>query len=49
MENENNDIKIKLDDTKIINMCPCCGKGITEASDAGNGFCLACTRAGLLN
>lgn len=49
MINENNDAIIKLDDTEIVNTCPCCGEGITEASDAGNGFCLVCTRAGLID
>ena len=49
MANESDNAEIKLDDTKIINTCPCCGEGITEKSDAGNGFCVACTQAGLID
>lgn len=33
-----------LDSSKVITTCPKCGKEITEANDAGNGFCIECTQ-----
>lgn len=38
----------KLDTTQVITTCPKCGSNITEANDAGNGFCLDCTSEGLV-
>ncbi len=37
----------KLDTTQVITTCPECGCDITEANNAGNGFCLDCIRNGL--
>lgn len=49
MKNENTkkEQPIISDDTIVITQCPCCGQDITASNDAGNGFCLDCTRKGL--
>ncbi len=38
----------RLDTAQVITTCPKCGSNITEANDAGNGFCLDCTSEGLV-
>lgn len=41
MSEDNNTV---LDNERIITTCPNCGCNITEANDAGNGFCIECTK-----
>ena len=32
-------------DETVITTCPLCGRPITFSNDAGNGFCIECTRS----
>lgn len=44
--NQNEEKNIKLDSEHPYTTCPECGRGTTEANDAGNGFCIECTQNG---